>query len=170
MPDVAIDELHCVNHPNVETVVRCSRCEQPICPRCMVATPVGMRCRPCANLHRLPMFDLSGRYLWRAIGTAAALVLLGSLAFNVLLGALGRSLIVAAAVYLFSGWAIASLLSLATNRKRGPALQAIAVGTTILVTQSSLVIGLVAYHHPSTSPFALFLTAAACVLAWQRLH
>ena len=170
MQEAGVEELRCVNHPNVETVVRCSRCEQPICPRCMVSTPVGMRCRQCANLHRLPIYELRGRYLWQAIGAAIALVLLGSLVFNVLLEALGRSLIVAAALYLISGWAIASLLSVAANRKRGPALQGLAIGTTILVTQSSLVIALVFYHHPTTSVFALFLTAAACVLAWQRLH
>ncbi|MBV8086516.1 MAG: B-box zinc finger protein [Chloroflexi bacterium] len=170
MQEAAVEELRCVNHPNVETVVRCSRCEQPICPRCMISTPVGMRCRQCANLHRLPIYELRGRYLWQASGAALGLVLVGSLAFNVLLGALGRSLIVAAALYLIGGWAIASLLSVAANRKRGPVLQALAIGTTILVTQSSLVLGIVLYHRPSTSLFALFLTAAACVLAWQRLR
>ena len=159
-----------MNHPNVQTVVRCSRCEQPICPRCMVPTPVGMRCRSCANLHRLPIYELRGRYLWQAIGAAIGLALLGSVAFNVVLNALGRSLIVAAALYLASGWAVASLLSLAANRKRGPALQALAIGTTVLVTQSSLAVSLVVLHRPATSLFSLFLTAAACVLAWQRLH
>jgi hypothetical protein len=43
------EPLYCVNHPNVETYLRCNRCGQPICPRCAVRTPVGYRCRSCVN-------------------------------------------------------------------------------------------------------------------------
>ena len=38
----------CARHPKVETVLRCASCGTPICPRCMVTTPVGMKCRQCA--------------------------------------------------------------------------------------------------------------------------
>jgi hypothetical protein len=42
------DELtFCVNHPTVETRLRCNRCGDPICPRCAVRTPVGYRCKKC---------------------------------------------------------------------------------------------------------------------------
>jgi hypothetical protein len=39
----------CAEHPGVETRLRCSRCGKPICPRCAVRTPVGMRCPDCAG-------------------------------------------------------------------------------------------------------------------------
>jgi hypothetical protein len=39
----------CVNHPDVETRVTCSSCGNPICPRCVVATAVGQKCRDCAR-------------------------------------------------------------------------------------------------------------------------
>ena len=39
----------CADHPDVETRLRCSRCGKPICPRCGVRTPVGMRCPDCAG-------------------------------------------------------------------------------------------------------------------------
>jgi hypothetical protein len=39
----------CADHPDVETRLRCSRCGRPICPRCGVRTPVGMRCPDCAG-------------------------------------------------------------------------------------------------------------------------
>jgi membrane associated rhomboid family serine protease len=39
----------CYRHPNRETNVACSNCERPICPDCMVDTPVGMRCPECAG-------------------------------------------------------------------------------------------------------------------------
>jgi membrane associated rhomboid family serine protease len=39
----------CYRHPNRETGVSCSNCGRPICPDCMTATPVGMRCPECAR-------------------------------------------------------------------------------------------------------------------------
>jgi membrane associated rhomboid family serine protease len=39
----------CYRHPNRETGVSCSNCGNPICPDCMTATPVGMRCPDCSK-------------------------------------------------------------------------------------------------------------------------
>jgi membrane associated rhomboid family serine protease len=39
----------CYRHPSRETGVSCSNCGNPICPDCMTATPVGMRCPECAR-------------------------------------------------------------------------------------------------------------------------
>lgn len=39
----------CFRHPDRETGVSCSNCGNPICPDCMTATPVGMRCPNCAR-------------------------------------------------------------------------------------------------------------------------
>ena len=39
----------CYRHPSRETGVACSNCGNPICPDCMTATPVGMRCPDCAR-------------------------------------------------------------------------------------------------------------------------
>jgi membrane associated rhomboid family serine protease len=39
----------CYRHPRVETGVSCSNCGNPICPDCMTATTVGMRCPDCAR-------------------------------------------------------------------------------------------------------------------------
>lgn len=39
----------CYRHPGRETNVACSRCARPICPDCMISTPVGMRCPECAR-------------------------------------------------------------------------------------------------------------------------
>jgi hypothetical protein len=47
------ETLHCARHPSVETVLRCGRCETPICPRCQILTPVGARCPTCAQVKRL---------------------------------------------------------------------------------------------------------------------
>ena len=39
----------CYRHTNRETGVSCSNCGNPICPDCMTATPVGMRCPDCSK-------------------------------------------------------------------------------------------------------------------------
>src|SRR5919202_1453872 len=39
----------CYRHPSRETGVSCSSCGRSICPDCMTATPVGMRCPECAR-------------------------------------------------------------------------------------------------------------------------
>jgi membrane associated rhomboid family serine protease len=39
----------CYRHPSRETGVSCSNCGRPICPDCMTASPVGMRCPECAR-------------------------------------------------------------------------------------------------------------------------
>jgi membrane associated rhomboid family serine protease len=39
----------CYRHPDRQTGVSCSSCGRPICPDCMTATPVGMRCPECAR-------------------------------------------------------------------------------------------------------------------------
>jgi membrane associated rhomboid family serine protease len=39
----------CYRHPDRETGVSCSNCGNPICPDCMTATSVGMRCPDCAR-------------------------------------------------------------------------------------------------------------------------
>ncbi len=40
-------KMYCANHPEVETTLRCNKCEKPICSKCAVLTPTGYRCKEC---------------------------------------------------------------------------------------------------------------------------
>ncbi len=40
-------KIYCANHPDVETTLRCNKCEKPICSKCAVLTPTGYRCKEC---------------------------------------------------------------------------------------------------------------------------
>ena len=37
--------MHCYRHPDRETLIRCARCDRPICLQCQVRHPVGIRCK-----------------------------------------------------------------------------------------------------------------------------
>jgi len=64
--------MQCATHPNVETELTCGRCGTPICPRCLVMTPVGARCRDCAQLRRIPTYEIKPTFLVRGVAAAAA--------------------------------------------------------------------------------------------------
>ena len=64
----------CANHPKEMTLVRCGRCEKPICIRCMVDTPVGKKCRECAQ-NRTHLVESDARQVFRAFLAALAVAL-----------------------------------------------------------------------------------------------
>lgn len=116
----------CPKDAGVETALRCSRCETPICPKCLVQTPVGARCKECARIVKSPIYVLKGQQLvfgivaalggGLAVGFVWALVLWqfqnGFLAFF-----LGFGL----------AWIFTKMLDFATRRKRGPVVVGLAL-------------------------------------------
>jgi len=43
------EPLTCYKHPNRETMLRCNKCERPICSQCAIQTPTGYRCPECVR-------------------------------------------------------------------------------------------------------------------------
>jgi hypothetical protein len=118
------EPVRCATHPGVMTNLRCGKCDKPICPRCLVQTPVGARCRVCARLYTLPTYRLSGRHY-----LVAALVALG---LAVVIGPLWGIVEALLPSYIFSlvaamglGWVIGEIISLSVNRKRSIGLAVI---------------------------------------------
>lgn len=114
--------MKCPRHPDVETELRCGKCEQPICPKCTIQTPVGVRCPKCAALRRLPIYEVPVIFYLRAI--------LAGLASAAALGAIW-AFIPWAGFFLFFitiviGYIVGEVVSLSVNRKRGLGLQIIA--------------------------------------------
>ncbi len=125
-----LEASRCARHPDTETNLSCGRCEEPICPSCMVHTPVGYRCKDCARVKPPPTFDVNSVYLARGIGASVALGVAGGVIFwllSLLLGGLALAIAFAGI-----GYVIGEGVSLAVNRKRGRGLKLVVSGGVFL--------------------------------------
>ena len=144
--------MKCAYHPEVETNLRCGKCSRPICPKCMVQTPVGARCPDCAKLYRLPTFRVSTQYYLRAMGTGLGVAIVCGLVWGVVGGQvpLNLNLLLAPG----AGYAIGEVVSLSVNRKRGTGLAVIG-GVALIISY------LVSILVPWGSGFTLNLLSLA---------
>ena len=121
----ALGETRCSYHPDVTTRLRCSRCCKPICPRCGVRTPFGLRCPDCAGVRGLPTYATSTNVLTKAAGAGLAV----GLAVGVLWGfAPDWGFYLA----LLLGFGVAEAMAWASNAKRGRDLQLLAFAAVAL--------------------------------------
>lgn len=123
--------VRCATHPNVDTNLRCAKCGKPICPKCMVETAVGLRCRDCARLQRLPTYRISIRYYLIATGIGVGV----GVGAGILWGLIGAiltffylNLLIAAGV----GYGIGEVIGISVNRKRSNGLAIIAGCAVVL--------------------------------------
>jgi hypothetical protein len=162
------DLTYCARHPQVETGLHCGRCGTPICPRCLVQTPVGARCPDCANVRRLPTVDVPISYALR--GLAAALA--SGAAVGAFWGyAVGDLRFVGFFTFLIAlgiGWVISESVSAATNHKRGRVLQACAVAGVLLAYVLHNVVAGEA-PLPAGDLWGYLATAVAAAFAASRL-
>lgn len=47
--DAPTDDWGCYRHPFETAGVKCTRCDRPICPKCMITAPVGFQCPECVK-------------------------------------------------------------------------------------------------------------------------
>ena len=131
--------LRCATHPGTVTYLRCAQCNTPICPRCLVMTPVGAKCRHCARARLQPAFVT--RPIDVLIATLATVI--GGLFLGAMGSVLTRLLPLGGfLVILFpiaAGILISRLMRRVVPRKHGPWLK-VAVGLGVVV--SFLVLGL----------------------------
>ncbi len=165
--------MKCATHHGVETNLRCGKCGKPICPKCMVQTPVGARCPECAQLYKLPTYRVSTQYYLRAVGTGLGMAIACGIVWAVIRGVVPfffLNLVLAAG----AGYAIGEVVGLAVNRKRGTGLAIIAAIAVVLSYLISIFIGAVFFHGFSLGLFniifALVALAVGIYVAVTRLR
>jgi len=127
--------MKCATHNDVETGLACGKCGTPICPKCLVETPVGARCRQCANVRRLPTYNITPVQYLKSVAAGAGIAIAVGVAWAWLriavdipfFGFMTALLLAAGAAYV-----IAEVVSRVINRKRGTPLQIIAGACFVL--------------------------------------
>ncbi len=152
--------MKCAAHPDVETNLRCGKCGKPICPKCMVQTPVGARCPECAQLYKLPTYRVSSQYYLRAIGTGLGMAIACGIVWGVVRGVVPfffLNLVLAAG----TGYAIGEVISLSVNRKRGTGLAIIAAIAVVISYLISIFIGAAFFRGIFLSLFNIIFALVA---------
>ncbi len=167
--------MYCVNHPTVETLVTCSACGNPICPDCMVQTPVSAKCPACARMPKAALVRLKPDRiaLTGIIGLVAAAA--GGYVFGLFVSALSFFAIIIAFML---GAAVGEAVSRASGRFHGREIAAWAAGCAALgilfplflwgVSAYGLTGPTITYVIAFGGVWKLIWMAAAAYGAWQR--
>jgi hypothetical protein len=172
-------EVKCSYHPSVMTRLRCSRCGKPICPRCGVRTPVGLRCPDCAGVRGLPTYRTTSDALAKAVGAGLGVAIV----VGVIWGYWPQWNFYLA---LLLGFGVAEAMSWAAKGKRGADLQVAGIAIVALGLILSRVIlaqrlGISWEAVNEFQPFVedqLYLrilpdglfAALACLIVWYRFR
>ncbi len=148
--------MKCATHPDVETNLRCGKCGKPICPKCMVQTPVGARCPDCARLYKLPTYRVSLRHYLIATGTAVGIAVVCGIVWGVINGFVPffyLSLVLAAG----TGYTIGEAVSRSVNRKRSRGLASLA-GLAVVI---SYLVNIFSFGVVPLNPFRIIIDLVA---------
>ncbi len=125
MSENSTPTLYCYNHPQRETLLRCNRCERPICLSCAVLTPTGYRCKECVRGQQ-KIFDTARWWDYPlAFLTAGVLSYFGSLVASLF----GFFTILIAPV---AGMIIAEAVRFVVHKRRSRPLPVLAVIATVV--------------------------------------
>lgn len=117
--------LYCYAHPQRETLLRCNRCNQPMCTSCAVRTPTGYRCKECVRGQQ-KIFETAQWWDFPvAVVAAGVLSYIGSL----IVGSLGFFTFFLSPV---AGMIIAEVVRWLLKRRRSKYLPWIVGGATLL--------------------------------------
>ena len=159
---------YCSKHRDIPTKLRCSRCDALVCPKCMVHSPVGVRCEECGKGTRLPVYDISGALMARAVLVSLIIGLLGGVIIAIGIRPLSLGIFLYGAAMAGFGYLMGESVGVAAGRKRGRTLQLVAVGGTLagLATMSVVTIAFVG----AINLFDLLGGTLAAYVAYLRLR
>jgi hypothetical protein len=164
--------LYCANHPDVETLLRCNRCNKPICVKCAVQTPVGYRCRECIAEQQKKYFNAVTGDNLIAFAVSFGVTLVATPIIGFFLGVFSwLGFIIAFLAGSAAGSALAQAVRAAVKRRRGPNLRWFALAGIILGVIAGSMIAVVTYGgFPLFSPAVLIFTGLAIASALPFLR
>jgi hypothetical protein len=171
-PATAPATLYCANHPDTETLLRCNRCEKPICLKCAVLTDVGYRCKECIRgvqstyFNAAPMDNLVA-FVVATLVAAIASPIAGFVFALVSFGFLG--ILLAFMIGSGAGGVLAQIIRTAVGRRRGRYLRYFALGGIILGVLIGSVVGLF-FRIPIFNISTLVFTVLSAATAYRILR
>ena len=142
----AVGELTCVNHPKRSTVLRCNKCDRPMCLKCVELTAVGHRCKECLGQQRAGYYNATSadHIVAAVVGTvlsavAGTIVPYAYFYFALLGGPIG-------------GGIVSEAIRFAIGRRRGRFIWLVACASVVL--GGLLGVGMWAVATARTSPAA----------------
>jgi hypothetical protein len=144
-------EMTCYRHPNEETLLRCGKCERPICPKCTKYGPVGARCRDCSSHKGSPLYQVSADKL--AVATVVGLVVSFGVGY-LLASAQGYGIFVLLWGAILGGGAIGEAILRAANRKRGIKMEVITGACSVVGILGAFGVWYISHRLPA-DPLAI---------------
>jgi len=159
------EPMYCVNHPGVETYLRCNKCGQPICPKCAVQTPVGYRCRDCVRAQQ-QVFYAGFRPVHYLVAAGVALPL--ALVAGWLIPSLGWYAIVLGPL---AGVGIAEVVRWAIRGRRGQYTWLVVCGCIVGAALPRLALSLLSLLTLAIDPAGgIYYTGGLMRLVWTIIY
>jgi hypothetical protein len=132
------ETLTCYKHPGRETLLRCNKCERPICTQCAVQTPTGYRCKECVRGQQKIFENARILDFFLAVLIGASLTFVGSYIPSFL----GFFTLLATPIM---GTVIVEVIKWATGKRRSKALFLTATAAVILGSLPVLLMRLIPF-------------------------
>ena len=152
-------KLFCYVHPDRETLLRCNKCERPICTQCAVLTPTGYRCKECIHSQQKSFETAQNSDLVIAPILAAITAMVGSF-FSIYLGFF--TLFLAP----FIGLVIVEVSRWVTQKRRSILLTRLITGAALLGSMPLLIISILRFLNVFQTGAGLSLVGLL-PLIWQ---
>ncbi len=170
--ETAEDVVYCARHPHTETRLSCTQCGTPICPSCMVASPVGQKCPDCARLPKTARASVRPGQLRGALLQGGAVAIASAFGLGLIVFRTGFLSLIASGVV---GWWIAEAVRRGAQGNRNDVLRYLAFGLAVAaVVGGWVVVGAQTgrdlaqtFDLVTRGPFRLLTLPVAVYGAWR---
>lgn len=133
-PQIDDGVVYCANHPDTETLLRCNKCNKPICLRCSVQTAVGYRCKECIRGVQDNYFNIEDKDYPIAFVVSMLVTAIAAPIVAIFIGRLGIffGFILAFLLGSGAGSILAQIIRSAIGKRRGRYLNTVALAGIIV--------------------------------------
>ena len=154
-----------------ETNLRCQKCNELICYKCSISTPVGYRCTKCVSFTKLPMYKISNIKSISILLFMIPIGLLSGIISTILIPSMSYNNLMSMIICLVYGLVISQIIFYIINKisgnKRGRKVQFISLIAVLmsLMTRSYLTNDFIIIINDLN---ALIYAVTASLILWEK--